>query len=110
MQGEVLTKKENKAFQKSYMKVGVKKLRQMAGAAGKKSTTSPFLFMEAYRVVGQHWSPCVTPNPEWLPFWAPFFGRNGPLWEVRVIEISMQEPNFGPSTWFGPPIFGVQKS
>ena len=67
--------KKNKAFQKSYMKVGVKKLlragmvpartwgahavgiapterlklrRQMAAAAGKKSTTSLSLFMEAF--------------------------------------------------------------
>ena len=76
MQGAVLTLKENKASQKSYMKVGVKKLlrvgmmpvrtwgahavgmspterfklrRQMAAAAaGKKSTTSLSLFMEAY--------------------------------------------------------------
>ena len=63
--------KKNKAFQKNYMKVGVKKLlpagmmpartwvgmasterlklrRQMAAAAGEKSTTSLSLFMEAY--------------------------------------------------------------
>ena len=67
--------KKNKAFQKSYMKVGVKKLlrpgmmpartwgvhavgmslterfklrRQMAAAAGKKSTTSLSLFMAAF--------------------------------------------------------------
>ena len=75
MQGEVLTHKENKAFQKNYVKVGVKKLlsagmmpartwgvhavgmapterlklrRQMAAAAGKKSMTPLSLFMEAY--------------------------------------------------------------
>ena len=68
--------KKNKAFQKSYMKVGVKKLlragmmpartwgvhavemshtersnfrRQMATAAGKKSTTTFSLFLEAIR-------------------------------------------------------------
>ena len=64
------TIKKNKVFQKSYLKVGVKKLlraergvvhavgmapterlklrRQMAGAADKKSTTSLSVFMEAY--------------------------------------------------------------
>ena len=68
-------RQKNKGFQKSYMKVGVKKLlrtgmmpartwrvhavgtapterlklrRQMAPAAGKKSTTSLSLFVEAY--------------------------------------------------------------
>ena len=75
MQGLVSLIEKNKALQKNYMKVGVKKLpragmmpartwrvhavgmapteklnlrRQMAAAAGKKSTTSLSLFMEAY--------------------------------------------------------------
>ena len=40
------------------------------------------------------------------PF-GPFFGRNGFLWEVREIEISMREPDFEPFSWFEPfPFFG----
>ena len=80
--------KKNKAFQKSYMKVGIEKLstvglvqasawgahavrivpterlklrRQMASAAGKKSTTSLSLFMEAFGlVVEEELSPIAT--------------------------------------------------
>ena len=35
------------------------------------------------------------------------FGRNGPFWEVREIEISMRD--FGPFSWFEPSLFGVYK-
>ena len=39
---------------------------------------------------------------------SPFFGsfRNGHFWEVRRIEISMQEPDIGPLSWFEPSFLG----
>ena len=39
-----------------------------------------------------------------------FFGRNGTLWEVRVIEISMREPDFEPFSWFELNFFGCKKT
>ena len=45
-----------------------------------------------------------------MVLFVPFFGRNEPFWEVLEFEISMQEPNFEPFSWFGPSIFGVKKS
>ena len=39
------------------------------------------------------------------------FGRNGPLWEVRGIEISIREPDFEPLSWFDPPfLVGLKAS
>ena len=50
----------------------------------------------------------VSQKSEWLPFW-PLFGRNGPLWEVREIEISIREPDFEPFSWFETPFWRVKK-
>ena len=47
--------------------------------------------------------PLRHPKPGMGPFLGPFFGRNGPLWSVLGFEISMQEPNFEPFSWFGHP-------
>ena len=44
------------------------------------------------------------------PLLAPVFGRNGHLWEVRGIEISMREPDFEPLSWFEPSCLGVKKN
>ena len=44
---------------------------------------------------------------EMAPLLAPFFGRNGPLWEVWEIEISTREPDFERLSWFEPPFWVV---
>ena len=61
-------------------------------------------FLNDCRVAGWPCAPFVTQNSEWPPFRC-LSGRNGPLWEVRGIEISMREPDFEPSSWFEPPLF-----
>ena len=46
-----------------------------------------------YRVCGQHWAPCVTPNPEWAPFGALFSVGMGPF--GRSWGSKCREPSAG---------------
>ena len=65
-------------------------------------------FFLIFRVCGWHWAPCVTKTRNG-PLFGPLFRSEWAPLQVLGFEISMQEPNFEPFSWFGPPIFGVKK-
>ena len=83
-------------------------------------TTEPCLYADLrgarwrdVRTAAQYrvpWAPVASQNSEWLTLLATLFDRNGPLWKVWGLEISMREPDFEPLSWFEPPLFWVKKS
>ena len=58
-------------------------------------------FLENIQGVRLALGPFRHPKPGMPPFLGSYFGRNGPLWEVRGIEFSTREPDFEPFSWFG---------
>ena len=62
-----------------------------------------------YRVAGKPWALLFSLKTRIAPRFHLLFGRNGPLWEVRGIEISTRDLDFDPLSWFERPLLGGEK-